>query len=195
MTIMNPVSVPRRRIVEPEDLLSMPDSKDYELVDGRLVERKMGCESSLIGIIIAYLLKQFLRGKKLGHVLGSDAGYQCFPDAPKKVRKPDVSVILYGRLADEKVPKGHATIAPDLVVEVVSPRDRAEEIEVKTLDYLAAGVRLVWMVYPATRRVWVRRPAGAPAGPATEMSAADTITGEDVIPGFTCRVNDFFEEA
>jgi Uma2 family endonuclease len=194
MTTMNPIAAPRARVYEPEDLLSMPDSKDYELVDGKLVGRKMGCESSLIGALISFLLQQFLRGKKLGHVLASDASFQCYPDAPKKVRRADVSVVCYGRLPGEKVPKGHSPIAPDLVVEVVSPRDLAEQIEVKVLEYLAAGARLVWVVYPSSRRVWVRRPAAAAAGPATELTANDTISGEDVIPGFTCKVSEFFEE-
>jgi Uma2 family endonuclease len=194
MTTMNPIAAPRERIFEPEDLLRMPNSKDYELVDGKLVERKMGSESSWIAGLISFLLQQFLRGKKLGHVLVADASYQCYPDAPKKVRKPDVSVVRYGRLQGERVPKGHVPIAPDLVVEVVSPRDLAEQIEVKVLEYLAAGVQLVWVVYPSSRRVWVRRPATAVAGPATELTGEDTISGEDVIPGFSCKVSEFFEE-
>ena len=81
MTTMNPIVAPRERVFEPEDLLSMPDSKSYELVDGKLVERQMGSESSWIAGLISFLLQQFLRGKKLGHVLVPDASYQCYPDA------------------------------------------------------------------------------------------------------------------
>lgn len=193
MTTMNPVSTPKR-VYEPDDLLSLPNAVDYELVDGQLVERAMGSESSLVGSIIIFLLRQFLKGKKLAHVFGSDTGYQCFPDDPKKLRKADVSVVLYGRLPGEQIPKGHTKIAPDLAVEVISPRDLTEETEEKVSEYLAAGVRLVWIVFPAKRTVWVRRPANATEGPATELKASDTITGESVLPGFACKVNEFFEE-
>jgi len=193
MTTMNPVAK-RPRLYEPEDLLALPDAVQYELVDGILVEREMGSESSLIAVQIILLLGQFLRGKKLAHVFGADAGYQCFPDAPKKLRKGDVSVVLYGRFPDEKVPKGHTLIAPDLIVEVVSPRDLAEVVEAKVLEYLSAGVRLVWIVYPATRTVRIRRRVHAATGPTTELATTDSISGEDVLPGFTCRVSDFFEE-
>lgn len=193
MTTMNPLVTPAR-LYEPDDLLSLPDAENYELVDGQLVERKMGSESSLIATIISFLLRQFLRGKNLAHVFGSDAGLQCFPHSPKKLRRSDVSVIRYGRLPGEVIPKGHITVAPDLLVEVVSPRDLAEEVEEKVVDYLEAGVQLVWVVYPATRRVWVRRPSDALEGAATELTGDDVISGEKVLPGFTCKIREFFEE-
>jgi Uma2 family endonuclease len=194
MTTMNPIAAAPRRVYEPEDLLSIPDAVGYELVDGKLVERKMGSESSLIAARILILIGQFLRGKKICHVFGADASYQCFPDSPKKLRRADVSIVRYGRFPGEQVPKGHIPLPPDLIVEVVSPRDLAEEVEEKVAEYLSAGVRLVWIVYPATRRVRIRRPADAAAGSATELTDTDIISGEEAVPGFTSRVNDFFEE-
>jgi Uma2 family endonuclease len=172
----------------PEDLLSLPDAVNYELVDGILVERKMGSESSLIAGIILTLLNNFIRGKRVGLVFGADCGYQCFPDAPDKVRKPDVSFVASGRLPGDRPPKGHTKIAPDLAVEVISPNDLAYEIEDKVAEYLAAGVKLVWVVNPASRTVRVQ------AGPnGAILRSDDTITGGDVLPGFECRVAEFFE--
>src|SRR3954464_10705616 len=113
MTTINPIAK-RPRLYEPEDLLAIPDAVRFELVDGKLVERKIGSESSLIGQLISFLLLQYLRGKKLGHVFGADASFQCFPDSPKKLRRGDVSVIRYGRFPGETIPRGHITIAPDL---------------------------------------------------------------------------------
>ena len=172
----------------PEDLLSLPDAVNYELVDGNLVERNSGSESSVIAALIATVLNNFIRGKRIGLVFGADCGYQCFPDAPEEVRKPDVSVVASGRLPGDKPPKGHTKIAPNLAVEVISPNDLAYEIEDKVAEYLAAGVKLVWVVNPASRTVRVH------SGPNSGiLRSDDTITGGDVLPGFECRVAEFFE--
>ena len=172
----------------PEDLLSLPDAVDYELVDGNLVERKMGSESSVIAGIILTILNNFIRGKRMGYAAGADCSYQCFPDAPDKVRKPDVSFVRSGRLPGDKPPKGHTKIAPDLAVEVISPNDLASEIDDKVAEYLAAGVKLVWVVNPTSRTVRTH-----PSANSGILTANDTITGGDVLPGFECRVAGFFE--
>src|SRR5688572_5220656 len=88
----------------PDDLLNLPDSVSYELVDGNLVERKVGSESSVIAAAIITILNVFIRGNRRGFVAGADCGYQCFPDAPDKVRKPDVSCVSAGRLPNDRPP-------------------------------------------------------------------------------------------
>lgn len=178
--------------VTPEDLLNLQDSVSYELVDGRLVERHMGMESSAIAARILGLLWMFLRGQKLGILFGADASYQCFPDAPGKVRKPDVSFIRNGRLPGDRAPKGHCPVRPDLAVEVISPGDLSYEVEEKVAEYLATGVPLVWVVHPPTRAVRVHRPRSAPQGSVSDLTDADTVGGEDVLPGFSCAVKEFF---
>ena len=182
-------------LLTPEDLLNLPDGVKYELVDGRLVERNMGLESSEIAGRIIVLLGLFLRGRGLGHLFLPDAGYQCFPHAPGKIRRPDVSFIRTGRLPGETTPKGFSTIAPDLAVEVISPNDVAEELEEKVADYLRAGVSLVWVVSPVTRSVRIHRPRSAASGPVGVLSEDESITGEEVLPGFSCVVREFFENA
>src|SRR5439155_2899477 len=148
----------------PEEFLDLPDAVSYELVDGELVERKMGSESSVIAGVIITILNTFIRGKRMGYCGTTDCSYQCFPDAPTKVRKPDVSFIRAGRLPDDKPPKGHTKIAPDLAVEVLSPGDLASEIERKVLEYLSAGVRVVWVVNPEFRTVTIHRAPATPRG-------------------------------
>ncbi len=113
----------------PEDLLAMPDGKSYELVKGELVERNMGAESSWIGGALHALLFLYCQAHRLGIVWPADNGYDCFPHAPGRVRKPDVSFIRSGRLPGDRLPKGWAKIPPDLVVEVVSPNEPAEQLE------------------------------------------------------------------
>jgi Uma2 family endonuclease len=121
-------------------------------------------------------------------VLPSDAGYQCFPDDPGKVRKPDVSFIQAARLAVEDEPAGWARIAPDLAVEVVSPNDLFEAVSIKVREYLAAGVRLVWVIDTATQMVYVY-----PHDRRGEiLTQDDDLSGGDVVEGFHCRVADLF---
>jgi Uma2 family endonuclease len=187
MSILSPASA-----VSPEELLAMPDSVDFELVDGKLVERNMGLESSEVALRIAILIGMFLRDHRLGRLFGADAAFRCFPDAPNKVRKPDVSFIRNGRLPGDQTPTGYCPIYPDLAVEVISPGDMVYEVEEKVAEYLKVGVRLVWVVYPPTRNVRIHRPRSAAAGPVSELAGNDAITGEDVLPGFSCNVNEFF---
>ena len=172
----------------PEDLLAMPDGKDYELVNGELVERKTGWHSSRVGGRLVQFLGSHCDAHGLGWVAQADAGYQCFPDAPGKVRKPDVSFIRLERLSPSDQPEGHCRIVPDLVAEVVSPNDLYYEVEEKLMEYLAVGVRLVWVVNPPTRTVRVHRADGT----AAFLREADELSGDDVVPGFRCRVGALF---
>lgn len=179
-------------LVTPEELLQRADSVNFELVDGQLVERAMGTESSGVGAQILGLLWAFLKDHPLGRLLGADAGYQCFLDAPDKIRKPDVSFIKSGRLPGDKMPAGYCKVRPDLVVEVVSPTDQVYELEEKVAEYLRAGVPLIWVVNPPTRSVRIHRPRTAAQGSVSEVTESDLISGEDVLPGFSCSVAEFF---
>jgi Uma2 family endonuclease len=120
--------------------------------------------------------------------MGADCSYQCFPDRPRLVRKPDVSFICLGRLPEEREPEGHVRIPPDLAIEVLSPNDLDYETDEKVAEYLAAGVRLVWVINPEYRTVLVYRADRSIAG-AWEEGELD---GEDVLPGFKCPARNLF---
>ncbi|HZL35343.1 MAG TPA: Uma2 family endonuclease [Tepidisphaeraceae bacterium] len=192
MTILSPIAPVAK--ITPEDLLAMPDGVDYELVDGKLVERNMGYESSVIAVRIILLLGVFIKERDLGHLATTDAGFRCFKDDPGRVRKPDISFVCKGRLPGERDPKGYCLLVPDLVVEVISPNDRADEVEEKIREYLSAGVPLIWIVHPNTRTVHIHRPSTSPLGVITRLGESDAITGEDVLPGFSCSVAAFFDQ-
>lgn len=175
----------------PEDLLSMPDGKSYELVRGRLVERNMGAESSEVGGNLYFLLRLFCGEHGLGIVWPADNGYQCFPHDRGLVRKPDVSFIRRGRLPGDVSPKGWIKIVPDLVVEIVSPGDTAEDLEEKLRDYHQAGVPLIWVVYPKTRKARIFRNDGPP----TELEEDGILTGEEILSGFHCPLREILPRA
>ena len=172
----------------PEELLGLPDEKSFELVDGQLVERKMGAESSWVGARLIARLEPFCEENDLGWIFPADNGYQCFPHAPRLVRRPDVSFVRYDRLAGGVLPRGWIKIRPELVVEVVSPNDTAEELDEKLDDYERAGIPLVWVVYPKSRTVNVYRGDGL----FRRVREEDELSGENIIPGFRCPVREIF---
>jgi Uma2 family endonuclease len=73
-------------------------------------------------------------------------------------------------------------LAPDLVVDVLSPGDRPGEVLAKVADWLSAGTRLVWVVDPERRLARVYRPDGSE----TIVTVEGALDGEDVLPRFTC---------
>jgi len=185
---MSTTASPPRRYT-PDDLLAMPDGDRYELVDGRLVETPMSFDSSECALAIGSLIRAACLADGSGRVAGPDCGYQCFPLHPGRVRRPDVSSIRADRLpAPDRRAAGFILVRPDLAVEVVSPTDRAYDLREKLDDYRDAGIPLVWVVYPPSRRIHILRADGSTA----EVGPDDELTGEAVLPGFRCRVADLF---
>ena len=123
----------------------------------------------------------------LGHVFTAETGFLIHRD-PDTVRAPDVSFVSVSRLALNDISDGYIDMAPDLAVEVVSPNDRRREVQEKVEEWLNAGVRLVWVLYPATRSAIIYRSLND----VTNLAADDFLDGEEVVPGFTCRVGDLF---
>jgi Uma2 family endonuclease len=66
------------------------------------------------------------------------------------------------------------------------------EVEEKVIEYLRAGVPLIWVVNPHTRSVRIPRPRSSPRGSISDLTDADSINGEDVLPGFECPARFFF---
>ncbi|MDA1306236.1 MAG: Uma2 family endonuclease [Acidobacteria bacterium] len=169
-----------------DDLFSHAEAKNYELVGGRLLELSLSGLSSKVAARLIYLLSAFVAKSDLGSIYGCDCGYQCFDFDDQQVRKPDVSFIASGRISEADEEKGYIRIAPDLVVEVISPNDLYHDVEVKVAEYLRAGVRLVWLIDPIARTGQVSRPDGT----TTRLSESDSFDGVDVIPGFKCTIAD-----
>ena len=173
----------------PEDLLALPEYGRFELIDGQLVERKMGVKSSLAATNLLGLVWYFVRSNNLGLVFQADCGYQIFAEAPGRVRFADGSFIRHGKLPEELVPEGHCRVTPDLVIEAVSPNDTAYEVEDKIAQWLGANVRLVWVIYPETQRVQVHRADGT----VTKLQSEEQLLGEDVLPGFQSQIAEIFQ--
>jgi Uma2 family endonuclease len=167
-----------------DNLLHMPEGDRYELVDGQLVEiEPMGARAGWIAGRLFAELDSYSQMGERGWVFPSDAGIRCYPDDPERVRKPDVFFVAPGRLPNEEIPEGFVPVAPHVVVEVISPTDRYYAVTDTVQEYLAAGVKLVWVVHPEQQTIMVHRATG---GDPSLLRIHDSLSGEDVLPGFSC---------
>ena len=181
-------AVAEKTLLTPDDLLRMPDEKSFELVDGELVERNVSVLSSWVGGEIFGRIRDFCLDGNIGWAFPADNGFQCFPKRPRTVRRPDVSFVKAGRMTWDDVTNGWLGIVPDLIVEVLSPNDLAYEVDEKVEMFVKVGVPLIWIVNPVVRKVRIIRGVG----PEATLRDGDTLSGEDVIPGFACPVASIF---
>ena len=166
------------------------DNRLCELVDGTLVEKGMGYQESLIALAIGSLLREFVVPRNLGLVSGADGMVRLFPGL---VRIPDVAFVSWDRIPDGRVPpEPIPELAPDLVVEVLSPSNTVKEMRRKRREYFEVGVRLVWSVDPADRTVAVD------SAPETSVkldeARDDVLDGGEVLPGFVLPLRTLFGE-
>lgn len=177
------------KLVTAEELLRLPDDGyRYELLEGEL--RKMtppGYEHGAITLSVAWRLAQFVTERNLGQVLAAETGFILGHD-PDTVRAPDVAFVSKEQIHRCGSPVSYFPEAPALAVEVVSPDDTAEEVDSKIRHWLRAGTKLAWVVYPRGRTVTVYRCLDD----IRVLTDKDQLDGEDVVPGFQCRIADIF---
>jgi Uma2 family endonuclease len=176
--------------VDAPDNLLLVDQRGFEFIDGQWKEKPKGMEAGAVGARLLILLQSHVKANSLGHVISATCGYQIYAPDPTRVRKASGSFVARGKLPDEKPFRGHSKVPPDLAFEVVSPNDFAEEINERVLDFLGAGVRLMWVAYPSTRTIQIFRLGGGGA----HLAASDELSGEAVVPGFSCRVAEVFSD-
>ena len=159
-----------------------------ELVRGQLIVREPpGTYHGKISATVLLLIGTFAKSRGLGDVFGQDTGFRIESN-PDTVRAPDVAFLNRERSA-RVVRRGYAAVAPNLAVEVLSPDDRAAEVLEKVAAWLSAGVELAWVVDPERCEVRVHRANGTIA----VLTSQDALSGETVLPGFSCAVTEIFE--
>ena len=184
----------QERVYTADDLWALSHHPDYagmclELVDGALrIMTPAGGEHGGLALRIGARLQVFVEEARLGYTTAAETGYilSARPDGRDTVRAPDVGFVAAQRLPDG-LPQGYVPFAPDLAVEIVSPSDTADEVHQKVQNFLRAGTRLLWVVYPRTRTVDVHTPQGA-----RTLTLTDTLDGGDVLAGFTLPLRDLF---
>ena len=168
-----------------EDLLQLADDGlRHELIKGELTSMPpSGSEHGNETIWIGRIVSTYILDQDLGFSFGAEAGF-IIGRNPDTVRAPDFAFVRKDRVPGGRLPKGFFPGAPDLAVEVLSPSDRAVEVEDKIEEWLDAGTRQVWVVnlYRRTLTVHCRDQ------PTQVLRADDTVDGGDVLPNFRAKV-------
>ncbi len=183
--------VPTPGTATEKDVIKVHDRTNRlcELVDGVLVEKVMGFDESRFAVFLITYLGAFLNSHDRGTIVGADGMVRLFPGL---VRIPDVAFISWKRFPKSKRERGEIpTVAPDLVVEVLSKGNTRREMARKLDEYFRAGVNLVWYVDPKGRTVRVYT---AP-DQSVVMSEDQQLDGGNVLPGFTLSIRRWFAEA
>lgn len=164
------------------------EGKLYELVEGVLLEKAMGFVQSALACFMIEILRAFVIPRNLGIVTGPDGTVEIMAGL---VRIPDVAFTRWDRLPGRRYPAAPVPqLAPNLTVEVLSQGNTPGEMAVKRQDYFAAGVEFVWEINPKTHTVAVY----TSVIDLTTLTAADTLDGGIVLPGFTLPLRDLFAE-
>jgi len=176
-----------------QDLERLPDDgRRYEIVDGELyVSIQPNANHHFVGALIWEQLQIWSRQTKAGRTYITPG--LIFTEDNDVV--PDVAWISNERLAIGQQPDGHLHIAPELVVEILSPgaANERRDREVKLSLYSRQGVLEYWIVSWQECRIEVYRREG------TRLTLAQTLYKNDRmlsphLQGFSCHVSQFFDD-
>ena len=169
-----------------DELRRLPDGWRYEIDEGELlIIPPAGFEHGRVQIRVGRLLDVFASRADIGEVIGGEAGFRL-QAGPETLRAADVAFISTQRLARITDRKGFPNVPPDLAVEVHDPSE--PNLQRKIGQYLAAGVRAVWVIDPDKRSLTRYAPNEAPR----TWTDPQALIEEPVLPGFSCRLADIF---
>jgi Uma2 family endonuclease len=179
--------------LEPKRLLTIEELRDAvgdapgELIDGRFTPMPpTGWPHASTEARVTARLQQYVDAKQVGVVLTGEVGI-IIRRNPDTLRGADVAFVSNERIALAS-PDGYLDLAPELIVEIVSPNDRWTDTTAKLEDYFSIGVALVWLVDPQRQRVsCYRSPTNLDV-----LGLADTLTAEPMLPGFQLPVAELF---
>jgi Uma2 family endonuclease len=185
------MSVVLDRSEEIRGLDALPPDALYEVIDGEAKEVR---PMSAAAVVVANEIEEHLRrARHSKRDLVVTEMLFTLPLPNIRRRRPDVAYVPEERLRgvwppahDEDAPAIAAV--PAITVEVISPSDLLNELEEKRIDYFAAGVNKVLVVFPKTRTIHVHESISA----ARILTEADTLELPEVLPGFSVRVADLF---
>jgi len=179
---------PKTEPITGDELAAMGDIGRCELVEGKIVPMSpTGYEHGDYEGNFYAILRAFVQTHHLGKVLVGEVGIYT-RRKPDTVRGADVLYISNERYA-RKQSRNFLDVAPDLIVEVLSPHDTWSAVTQKLREYFAIGVRLVWVADSSARRVYAYRSLTD----VREFTINDNLPGDDVLPGFTVPVAQLFE--
>lgn len=174
-------------LITGEELEAMGEIGPCELVDGRIVPmRPTGGRHGIIEFRLSSALGRFIEEHNHGWVLTGEVGLYTRRN-PDRVRGADIVVLAKARYPDGP-PEGFLQASPELVIEIMSPHDRWQEVRQKLAEYFEIGVSQVWIVEPQNHTVVVFRSNRD----LQEFGLDDTLSGEGMFEGFTLAITNLF---
>jgi Uma2 family endonuclease len=170
-----------------EEFQNLPEGEGtaYELDQGELLMvPSPALRHNLVRQRIALQLMQFVESHRLGVVV-EEMDFLLGPDT---IRNPGVALISTEHLKDIDIDRSPVNGAPALAIEVISPTNRAEDTARKIRQFLEAGCRSVWIVYPGLRIAEIHSVGGV-----REIIEPETLKDEDVLPGFSLSLSYIFD--
>ena len=171
-----------------QELMVLPrDGRKHELLGGELVVSPTGFQHGYISVRLAATLSQFVVRRRLGLVVDSSTGFRM---KSGDCLSPDVSFVGKERVRSQGgITPEFFPGAPDLAVEVISPRENRRRLKEKLTVYFANGTRLAWVVNPRDRTVSVYTSPEQ----VEVLGATDQLPGGSLLPGFASPIKDLFE--
>jgi Uma2 family endonuclease len=177
------VAPPQERLFTGQDLLAMADHGRYELIEGKLVPMSpTRVEHGRLESRLNLILGAYVAEHNLGELMVGEVGVYIRRN-PDTIRAADLLFISHERLA-QATANDFLDVAPELIIEIMSPSDRWAEIRRKLRDYFAAGVTLVMVIEWEDQLITLFRSSTE----MEELTMADTLTLPDILPGFNCPV-------
>ena len=176
-------------LITGDQLARMPDRELSELIDGRIVRMSpTNPEHGRIEMKIAAALFSFVSTHNLGLVLPGEVG--IFTRwSPDRVRGADVLFISHAQYERRTKTRGFLDVAPELVVEILSPENAHIDMREKVREYLAIGVHVVLVVDPDSRTIAAERPGGG----VRRYGVDEIVPCDEVLPGFSMPIAAVFE--
>ena len=180
-------TITQKKLLTAEEFFLLPEPEDgsqQELVRGEIIT--MPPPGGMHGVSCnkaGRRIGNFVEDNDRGTVTSNDTGF-ITERGPDSVRGPDIAYWSKERLTE--VPVGYIEIPPDMLVEVLSPSNTSKQIRTKIKEYFEKGVRLVWVIAPEDRTLTIYRMPDE----GRLLHETATVTGEEVLVGFTCRVSD-----
>ena len=163
------------------------DDEFCEIVDGRLVQKAMCAETQWLVSIIAGWVGTYIREHRLGRTI-DEAKFLLRVSGNHRI--PAVAYLSFDRWPSAKrLPRGdYWEVAPDLAIDVVGPIDNATYLMAKIADYLRAGCKAVWIVWPDAEQIHVY---DSPKS-VKIYGITDTLEGDPIVPGFRLPLIELF---
>jgi Uma2 family endonuclease len=181
------------RVLTADDVLDLPvpdDAIGYEFVEGKPVPvMPASVTHGQLAAKVSYRLSKHVEQTGLTGTVCYDCGFVLgLPHDPERMRGPDVSYIAREKIAAHADPHRLLRCVPDLAIEIDLTSAKKPGGQQRILDYVEAGVPLVWVIDPRSRSAIAYRADGS----ARLVRENEVLDAEEIVPGFRLPLAELF---